>query len=239
MMTAGDAKTHSSNLATAAPLLEELDGITRRLPEIDQELTSHAMTGPLPKSDISERLLAALEKLRANYEDIEDRGTYDIRITAAIDVIYGMTAEPPRDLRFRDADHVAGFFAWLLAPHLVEKRVAAAVSGLTYDAGLSADDRRVRREALAAERSTLIARHEVLVDEINALGGDMLHVQHLPDTAARRDQDKRTSAELMRQLSRQRERLAANEVPWYGIEHVKAEVAQLEAKLGLAPQEAP
>lgn len=231
MATANEAKHETANLAQAAPLLEEIERIDQRLPEIARELLEVGR-GFLPKDEITQRLLDGLKALRSEYQ------TPSSWVPDVHGLISTLSAEPPPPLRVRDGDHALKLITWLLWP-VIETSAPHAVAGVSYEAGLGSKQRRDGRARLETERVALVEKREDLVERVNALGAGRLRIDHLPQTAERLDQERRTREAREERLIALKDNMAKHGryMNQSTREYHETQIRELEALLGVAPQE--
>ncbi len=180
-MNADPATTHISELLQAAPVLARVEQIEQRVTTLETE--ERAIGGLLPPEEVADRFLG---EVRRRVRAFEVGPAYPGDFTPyAMDLVHVFSCDPPRVFRFKDTDHVFALLGWILGP-AIEAGIPTAFARLAYTPGPSSQARRAQREALAAERATLIAEHEVRIDQLNAIGDGRFTMQHLPAAAERR-----------------------------------------------------
>jgi hypothetical protein len=201
--------TAAEQLSALAPTVARIEAIETRLAEIALD-GRRARAGYLPKSEITERLLARLRERRDRFE-MATGSTWN----QAKDVVSALSAEKPGPINVMNDAHLFDLLTWLLWP-VLEQSAPQAIARLTYEEGLPAADRMARQKAIKREHEQLVAEHEQLVDQANEAAGGMLSVKHLRETVERRERERarhqneetqrRRQEEVSRQIEAKRER---------------------------------
>lgn len=176
--TSASVALDAERLVKAAPLVKRVEEIDRRLPVIEAERREKTR-GPLPAAELTQRLVALIRAARERHEAGEMAQQLVSALTRG-DFEVGREAIVP-------------LLLLLLGPEL-EKQAAAAVKRCQYPAGspLTSAERASVEAKAQAERASLEAERERLVDQVNALG---VPLAHQPEVKARRDHERRVAEE--------------------------------------------
>ena len=205
-MTTDDQVQTAERVIAAAPAIARIDAIDVRLLEIEAA-RRQVKTGLPPKAEMSDRLVAELDRIRVGFEQVG--GGYDSNLNA-LDVLRRLLRDHgTRRIEVANAQQLLGLFVWLLGPSL-DASARAAVKRLTFVEGLSTEERRARTAELMAERDALLVEREALVEEALSLSGGAVSVRHLPETQAKRDVEAARARE--EEAARQRQADAAVDI---------------------------